>query len=89
MLLTLNNRKVVPIVNEHPAWLSSLLLLAAGHEFGLTGRSDWIRGPTFLHHKAEVIRLLKEQILLKPTALESWCPLVVFILIMMEVGVPN
>lgn len=46
-----------------------------------------MQGPTFLYHKAEVIRFLKEQLLLKPAALENWCPLVVFIMIMMEVRI--
>jgi hypothetical protein len=59
--------------------------MAAKHNYGLTGTCEWSREPTFLYHKTEVIRLVREQINTNPNNPEEWSFSVIFFLIAMEV----
>lgn len=67
------------------AYTRSLLLMSAKHRYGLTGLSDWCREPTYLHHKAQVIRLLKEQLSANPADPGDWSFSVILFLLAMEV----
>ena len=60
--------------------------MAAKHHYGLTGRCNWSYEPTFLYHKAGVIRLLKEQIDTRPTDPEAWSLNAILCLVAAEVG---
>ena len=68
-----------------PAYKRSLLLMAAKHQYGLTGECDWARDPTYLYHKTAVIRELKEQIKASPENPAEWSFSVIFYLVLMEV----
>ena len=60
--------RILPLkYTVNPGYKRTLILMAAKHEFGLTGICNyWSNEPAFLYHKTEVIRLLKEQIGLNP-----------------------
>jgi hypothetical protein len=71
--------------SANPAYNRSVMLMAAKHHYGLNGECEWAHEPTFLHHKAEVIRLLKEQIDNNPNNPGEWSFSVIFFLVSMEV----
>ena len=74
-----------PKYTVNPGYKRTLILMAAKNEYGLTGVcNDWSREPTFLHHKTEVIRLLKEQISSTQNP-EDWSFSAIVFLIMIEV----
>ena len=59
--------------------------MSAKHHYGLTGRCDWSNERTFLYHKAEVVRTLKEQITNNPDNPGDWSLSVIIFLTWMEV----
>lgn len=70
----------------NPALKRCFMLMAAKHQYGLTGRCDWKEEPTYLHHKTEIIRQLMEQINRNPSSPSSWSFTTIFFLVAMEVS---
>lgn len=60
--------------------------MSAKHRYGLTGQKNWCREPTYLHHKAQVIRLLNEQLSENPADPGDWSFSVILFLLAMEVN---
>jgi hypothetical protein len=59
--------------------------MAAKHDYGLNGRCTWSREQSVLHHKAQVVQLLREQIANNPTNPSKWSFSVILFLTAMEV----
>jgi hypothetical protein len=67
-----------------PAYKRSLILMSAKHDYGLNGRCIWSREQTFLHHKAAVVQLLRQQIMTSPDNPGEWSFSVILFLVAME-----
>ena len=70
-----------------PALKRGLILLAAKHEFGLTGRRVWCDGHAYLHHKSQILRTIGQEFAEAPDSPGDWSILAIFILVSLEVSI--